>query len=352
MKKVLIIFMIMFALSSCSAPPENNTNQSNQNVQNNTSPAYTIKDFYPFNENIRMKYAGKGNEYAEKDVYVDYISGDRIQLRIINPGTTVAQVIENKEGELRLISSTGEFYYRENIINSTPSKPQDILLKEPIKVGNSWALPDGRKRTITNMNADIQTPSGSYKGIEVTTEGDTYKTYDYYVQNIGLVKSLFKTNDSEVETSLEKIDKSAVVQQTIKFYYPDFNNNRLVFIRDKVSFKTNDDPIKIFEDHLKNPPDKNISRIMSPKTKINKLYLNSEEYKVYIDFSKEFITEMNAGSSLEAMILDSVADTFADYYNVDKVYISIDGKPYASGHFEFGPKDSIYVNYKNVVEYK
>lgn len=349
MKKLIIACLTLLMLTSCSTPPKENTLKKDQT---SSISSYKIKDFFPFNENIRMKYAGKGNEFAEKDVYVDYIEDSKIQLRVVNPGTTVAQVIENKDGELRLLLSREEFYYRENILNASSSKPYEVLLKEPIAKGTTWTLSDGRKRTISSTDADISTPSGSYKGLEVLTEGDNYKNYDYYVKDVGLVKSVYKSNDFEVESSLEKIDKNALVEQTIKFYYPDFLNNKIVFVRDKVSFKTNDDPIKIIEDHLKNPPGKDISKLMSPKTKINKLYLNNEQYKVYVDFTNEFVTEMNAGTSLEGMILDSLANTLGDYYNVDKIYISINGKPYSSGHIELKPDDSLYVNYKNVVEYK
>ena len=41
---------------------------------------------------------------------------------------------------------------------------------EPLKEGTNWELKDSRIRTITNMAADVSTPSGNYKAIEVTTK--------------------------------------------------------------------------------------------------------------------------------------------------------------------------------------
>lgn len=53
---------------------------------------------------------------------------------------------------------------------------------------------------------------------------------------------------------------------------------------------------------------------------------------VYLDFSKELVSEMNAGSAYETMILQCITNTIGIYYGVHKVYITIEGKSYESGH--------------------
>jgi hypothetical protein len=224
MKRLFLLLLCVLLVSSCKGPVTNNTTTP---TPTNT-PTLTIKDYYPFAADRRMKYEGKGMEYAEKDVYVDYIKDNRMQIRSINPGTTAAQVLENENGELRLIASEGEFYFREDIIDRENKKPE-ILIKEPILVGNSWQTNDNRKRYISGIDVEVETPSGKYKALEITTEGQDYTNKDYYAKDIGFVKSVFKANDSTIETSLEKLQENIPVIQTIKFYYPDFNNNRLVF---------------------------------------------------------------------------------------------------------------------------
>jgi hypothetical protein len=47
-----------------------------------------------------------------------------------------------------------------------------------------------------------------------------------------------------------------------------------------------------------------------------------------------------------------VTNTLGNYYNVDKVYISIDGAPYNSGHVQMSEKDNFYIDYNNISEYK
>ncbi|MCX7904418.1 MAG: GerMN domain-containing protein [Caloramator sp.] len=345
MKKIFVVlFLSLFLISCAQKMPSPNQN-------NEPSKKYTVKDYFPLVADRRMKYQGIGNEYAEKDVYVDFIKDNRIQLRVINPGTTLAQVYEIKDGELRLIKSQEEFYYMDNIIDSQNQDPE-ILLKEPIEVGTAWTTKEGNKRYISNLEKEIVTPYGSFKALEVTTEGKDYKTYDYYVLNVGHVKSVFEYNDNKIETTLEKIEENASVIQTVKFYYADFENDRIAYIKQKLEFKTNDTIIEKLDSFLRTSPKKGLTKILGPNSKINSLSLIPNENKVYIDLSKEFVSDMNAGSSLEAMIIQSLVNTLGDYYNVDKVYISLDGKPYESGHIAIGKDEYFKVDYSNIIELK
>lgn len=347
MKRLLLVFFILsvFLFPAC--------NKDSQSVSEEkpAEPTYRISDYYPFLENTRLEYEGSGNEYAEQTVYIDFTDKDRMQLRVINPGTTLGRVLENKDGELRILLNRGEFYYRENILYAASSKPE-TLLKEPLVKGTEWKLEDGRRRFISGIDVKISTPSGDYKALEVTTEGGDYTNMDYYVRGIGHVLSRYKSGESEITTSLKSIQKSVRLDQTVKFYYPDFMKDRVVFIKEKISLKTNEDINKIFEEHFKNPPSKDLSSLISSNTKILKLSFNPSENKVYINFSKELVTEMNAGTTLEGMLIQSITNTLGDYFNVDKVFISIEGKPYESGHILLNSSESFFVDYKNVSEYK
>jgi PBP1b-binding outer membrane lipoprotein LpoB len=346
MKKIFATIFLIMLLVSCSSAPNSSGNPPAVETQQ-----MTIKDYFPSTENVRAKYQGIGNEYAEKEVFVDYVKNDRVQLRVITPGTILAQVYEIKNGELKLITSREEFYYREDL-TQVENTNGEIILKEPLVKGTSWTLADGRKRHISNVDVEVTTPSGKYKALEVTTEGNDSSTLDYYAANIGLVKSLFIANDAKVETILEKLEQNAVYTQTLKVYYPDFNNGRIIYKDNSVSLKTNDNIIGFIENHLKTSPDKDIVNPISQNTKINKLYLDNIEGKVVVDFSKELINEMNAGSGLEADIVQSIVNTLGNYYTVDKVYISVEGNPYESGHISINQNEVFYVDYNNSHEYK
>lgn len=350
MKKLFFIISLLFTLvllNGCT----NNKNEIKPPIEEakpqETKQLLTIQD-YSLKEDTNYFYQGEGNEYASYNVNVDYIEGNRLQIRSNNGGTEMVKVLENKDGELTLVFTRAETYYRENLIQS-PANYSEILLKEPLEIGTSWTLADGRKRSITNLEAEVTTPLGTYKSLEVTTEGKDNKTQDYYAPNIGLVKSIFNSEGLVVSSSLSKLEKNAPLTQTVKFFYPNSNDDKLYYLNKELSFKTNDLTKVVFEKAFKELPKGNISKVFGPNVKIKSLYLNKDNM-VYVDFSKEFISEMNAGAGYETLILQSITNTLGNYYWVDKVYITVEGSPYVSGHYMMKKGEFFKVDLKNSVE--
>lgn len=345
------MFALLIALATLCSCSNNNVSkapvQTNQSVTETTgqiikertpSPskeiatiaAHTIKDYYVYKENTKYTYEGKGNEYASYNISVEYISGSRVQIRTRNGGSETVKVLENKGNELTVVLSRGECYYREDLTRS-PETKGEILLKEPLVKGTTWYLSDKRKRFISNIDVQVTTPLGSYKALEVITEGKDDKIIDYYAPAVGLIKSVFTSNGSEISSTLSKIENNVPLTQTVNFYYPNINEDKIYFVAKQLSFKTNDITKQHFEKAFKELPNVNFAKVLGPDTKINSLYMNTDNM-VYLDFSKEMISQMNAGSGYEAMILQSITNTIGSYYGVDKVYITVDGKPYSSGH--------------------
>lgn len=360
---ILIVFIIMltgcdsiknFMNSNENSKPNTDSNISNElpsgvgdtnNNNNNNTTSYTIKDFYPFKENTKYEYIGKGNEYAAFQIYVDYIKNNRIQLRKNNGGTEIVNVLEYKDNALKLIFSKEECYYREDFTTKASNK-DEILLKEPLVKGTTWTLSDGRKRYISNVDVSITTLQGNYKALEVTTEDNTQKTLDYYVLNTGLVQTIYNPSNNEVKSSLNKITPNSTLTQNIKFYYPDVNSGTLYYTEKKLSFKTNDFTKQAFEKIFKEAPSKDLSKLLGPDVKIKSLYLNGNT--VYVDFTNDLVKEMNAGTGTEALILQCITNTLGDYYKTSKVYITIENEPYSSGHIIMKKGEAFTVNTKNV----
>ena len=354
MKKSICVFMTVVILSvlltGCGEQVKSNNNNTNleseSNLQTKDSAVITkIKNYYPFQKNVRYLYSGNGNEYATYSVYVDYLSESRQQVRVNNGGTETVKVFENKEGELRLILAKGECYYRENFTSQINDKPE-ILLKEPLTKGNSWTLPDGNKRSITNVKVPINTPLGSFNCLEVTTQRNESIVKDYYAVNIGLVKTSFISNGTEVSSTLSKIDKDMMLVQTVKFYYPNIIDSINYITNKELSFATNNITKKVFEENFKEASSKGVGALISPNTKIKSLYLNKDNM-VYLDLSKEFTEEMNVGAGYEGQILQCITNTLGDYYMVKKVYITVEGMPYSSGHILMKKGEAFIVDYKN-----
>jgi hypothetical protein len=352
---VILVLVTFVLLTGCSKnltskikdPVSTGNSEIKDNNSKDTENTSNIENYYPFEENVKYTYSGVGNEYAAYSVYVDYLKDDRQQIRVNNGGTEMVKVLQIKNGELKLVYSKGESYYREDVTSKVNDK-SEVLLKEPLTKGNSWTLLDGSTRSITNVKVSIKTPLGSYECIEVTTVRKESTVKDYYAVNIGLVKTLFidKETATEVISSLSKIDKNVALTQTVKFYYPN-GNDSINYITNKVlSFNTNDVSRKIFEKHFKETPSKDVGVLISTNTTIKSLYLNKDNI-VYVDFSKEFIEEMNAGSGYESQILTCITNTLGDYYMVQKVYITVEGNPYSSGHILMKKGEAFIVDYKN-----
>jgi spore germination protein GerM len=355
---LLLLFLTFALLTGCSngptskvTPPENTGNSKSQNNSSKeTVVTAKIGDYYPFKEGIKYTYAGEGNEYATYSVFVDYLRGNRQQIRVNNGGTETVQVLENSDGELRRIYSNGEIYYREDV--TSKSNKNDVLLKEPLTKGNSWTLSDGSKRSITNLKVTIKTPLASYECLEVTTvrKENTNKNKEYYAPNIGLVKTIFTgEKDYEVSSSLSKMENNVPFVQSVKFYHPNGNDSFNYISEKTLSFNTNDITKKEFENYFKEAPNKNEGKLISANTKIKSLYLNKDNM-VYVDFSKEFTQEMNAGSGYESQILQCITNTLGDYYMVKKVYITVEGDPYSSGHILMKKGEAFVVDHKNTKE--
>lgn len=301
----------------------------------------TAKDYFPILDNVHYYYEGSGNEYASYDVYIDYTSETKVQQRTNNGGTEAVSVVEIADDKVSEVFFRGETYYRENFLDST--NKVEILIQGPIVVGTTWVLGEGLSREITNLAVDIETPSGDYQALEITTTSADYTTVDYYVKDVGLVKTVFTAGGDEISSTLATIEQNAVLTQNIAFYYPNINDDLLYYKTMAVEFSTNDITGDILSGAYKANVPANTGGVLSANTKINSLSLN-EDGMVYLDLSSEYLSEMNAGAGYESMMLQCVANTFGGYCNVDKVLLTIDGNLYESGHIALADGEYLTVD--------
>ena len=305
--------------------------------------AGTAADYYPTAENTHYVYQGEGNEYASYDVYIDYTSETRVQQRLNNGGTVLSRVVEIADGKISCVYSQEESYYRENSLLKSDGR-QEVLLMDPVKTGTTWTLIDGSVCTITGTNVSIETPSGTYSAVAVeTVYSSGGKTVEYYAKGVGLVKMVSTGEGYEVTSSLSEIQKDVPFTQTVRFYYPDGNDGKIYYKDLELSFKTNDVTRTALENAYKQQFEGRPGTVFSENTKINNLYLN-DDGMVYIDLSREFLTEMNAGSGYETQILQCVANTFGSYYGAGKVILTIDSGLYESGHIKLNQGEYLTVD--------
>lgn len=311
-----------------------------------TSSELTIKDYYPFLKNTDSYYVGEGNEYASYHMYTDYIdeSTNRAQIRINNGGSETVQIVQIKDGKLSIVNSQEETYYRDNMLDKTnPEYKENVLLMEPLVKGTSWTLSDGRKRSVTGENVPITTSLGKYDALEVTTEEENGSTIEYYVKDMGLVYKVTDLGDTKISSTLSERKTDTPFAQKMNIYHWNLDEKMK---KDEITLElyTNDITRTKLEEYFKSGNLDN-QALISTNTKINSMYLGTDHI-AYVDFSKEFIDEMNAGAGYETQILQCITNTVGNYYGVEDVYITVDGKPYESGHIALNKGETFKVDYQ------
>lgn len=358
MKRILLFLLAAFMVAfvpACGRQDNDGTTTTSDTTQSPTQDTseetttqmpgeeHDLAEYYPFLSNVRYTYRGEGNEYASYTLQIDLHNESRVQTRVNNGGTETVNVIEIGDGKISKIFSRSECYYREGFLSKNPSM-EDVLLKEPLVKGTEWTAADGSRRYISETDMEITTPAGTYLTIEVITEREGDVNRDYYAPQVGLLKSVWESDEGYVVTStLSEIAMNHPLVQNIRFYYPNGNVDGLFYIDREISFITNDITRIVLQNTFKNLPEGDVAPVLTENTKINWLYLNADGM-LYVDFSKELVNEMNAGTSYESLILASITNTLGEYYGVQKVYITVEGAPYSSGHIEMGRGEAFEVD--------
>ena len=309
-------------------------------------PEATINDYFPFDENVKMVYEGQGNEFASYTTYVDYINGDKIQIRVNNGGSENVNILQNTGGALTEINSWGGDVYYKVDWTGEAATTSTIILKEPLVEGTKWDLSDGSQREITGLTVAIETPYGSFEALEVTTTKDGQLIRkQYYALGIGFVKSIFFGEEEEISSSLKEMIVGGGYDFEVRSYnffvtYADILSN---FDDKTVTLKTGEGIKDFLEAEFTE------GGLISENTVVNNVWHSPGSDVANIDFSEEFLSEMNSGSTQESGVLNSVANTVGNYFQVQKVIITMDGSPYSSGHILMKEGEAFDTTYQIVV---
>lgn len=355
MKKIAWILAVLLMLGGCSAPaaetatpkaaasPSPKVETPAAEPTNIPTPETTpgptgtedgeLAGYFPFLADTTLVYSGEGSEYTDEQVFFDFISGNRAQMRCIGTGTTSVSVLEKADGKLERIYFRGESYGLENKLDVT-AESREIVLQEPLEVGTSWSVDSqgaGSTFEITGKDVEITTAAGTFETLEVTRteEGATEKSY--YAKGLGLVKTLYESGEMTVTKELVEIVEGGRTEE-LYVTYPDVTHNQYKDEKRTVEVTTNERPEAMLEALFKHPSDAGLAALMGEDAVINSVTVSAEEGRIRIDFSKSFVSSMNAGAGVENMILQSIAYTLSSYYGYPEVKITLDGENYESGH--------------------
>lgn len=329
--------------TSASAP----TTQESLTPTESTNPGggpYTLTDYFPLTADVFCDYGGSGNEYVPMQVWVEYAGADFIQLSEDNGGTQVHKLYRVRDGQVQLVNSVAELYVREDLRWRPEADEPEVLLQEPLEVGTTWLVRD-KHRWISAVDVRTTTPAGTFYTLEVTTEGDGVVSRQYYAPGIGLVR-LEITGDYEISQWLQERRAPKARVMPLQLYYGRLTqtDSEVVTQTLEVQYRTNIGLREQLQRYFREPAVPDMPPLISANTVINKLAFDPETGIATIDFSPELVTEMNAGSTFEAVIIRCLVNTVGHAYGTDKVIITLNGQPYESGHIALGPGEYFGVN--------
>jgi len=338
LKKIFLVITTILVLSLFFAGCTTKKNQST--VDEMTKEEIKVTDYFPVSENLYWEYEGIGNEFAGGRVDVEFIEGNRVQFSHDNGGTVVAEVFEVSNEGVKVINSIEESYYRINYLAEEPTY-EEYYLKSPLKEKVSWQ--DGSiVWTIESLNEKVEVPAGKFICIKVVGKSKDFVLERYFAKGVGLVKQRFVSDNMTVEDNLSKFGDAekdnCLPAKELTIYYPSENADKMLEDRVVEKFKTGETLAERITEILKDEK----YRVLSKNTQL--LDIKREESVLRLNFSKELITEMNAGSGYEALLIDSIVNTYGYNFGVEGVILNAEGKGYESGHFVFGKDEVLKVN--------
>lgn len=331
---VCVLFLSMILMIACSSKED----LSSEVVTHLKD--VEISEYFPFHPDTILTYEGKGSEYADQVVFFDYQEDSKIQRRVQTTGTTMGQVIQVEDEKIVISNEQEEFYSFFPLLRETPNS-SEVLLMKPLSVGTEWKLDDGRKRSITKVQAQISVPYGDFEAIEVTTELEDAVHRSYYVKGIGFVKGILESENGvePITTVLVSMEENASWETNLRVYFPEWEEQQSVYKDFTVSLATNESIEAVLTKYLQQQPDMNTAAaVLQENIVIQNIERKPEEHLVKVDFNSELI-EVGMGSDFESQMLQCIVNTVGEYYGVNRVLITVEGGPYETGHYYLGPDD-------------
>lgn len=161
------------------------------------------------------------------------------------------------------------------------------------------------------------------------------------------VVNSYNTNKRQTKIIIEDNKQE---QQTKKFkvYYVTLGDKNKLISRDVEidNYIPNNDNELIKQELLKLEKG-GIKAAINTATKINTIAINQLDKIATVDLNHAYMDYMhNSGSNLESLTIQALVDTIGSFYNVEKVIITVNGKPYESGHIKLNEGEYFSVSNK------
>lgn len=323
--------------------------------------SYGKGDFFP-TEDFLLTYVTKdgGQEESFVEYRRDRSDGEYVQRRsIFTREGSAAPYVDvysmKKDGIYLSYERKNVGYCYDFTGRAQNNSSQELILPDKIEEGAHWDV-EGGQSTITSIDKLVKLPVGELRTVEVTTQyEDGLSRRILFYSGVGIVACYEMDAQGNITESTELLDYEGGRnnKQRMYLYFADRAEPAVIkYVWLDISYTTNQSMENVFRDALQRRLGDTLVSL-GKDVSIRKISL--DQGSVRVDFSSEMsqmVRDAELWPELEVSLLRALANTFGSYYQVEKVYLDIDGVPYSSRSVQLLDDEYIETNYDRVQRYE
>lgn len=159
-------------------------------------------------------------------------------------------------------------------------------------------------------------------------------------------------NNSSKNDAINKENNNTtpeIINDNAKIYYYDVVNDKIVYTNKTIEIKDKAVATALVNE-LKKAPNDEVTSAISTDISLISADVDKDKDCITLNFSSNFVKAQNLGGGAESSTLKAICNTFGDYFNVKNVIITLEDKPYSSGHILMKDGEAFKVDLSNTVE--
>lgn len=182
----------------------------------------------------------------------------------------------------------------------------------------------------------------------------TDESSDNDTNNNDSLKNDNKTNNTN-DTSSKKEDtssknESSSTEKEVRIFYYNIESDKIIYTNKKVEVKDGALANAILNTY-KGSLDNSCLSGLPDNVTIKSAKLDKDKDLLTVNFGDTFVNTLGYGAGIESSILQSVVNSLGYNFGVSNVYITVNGKPYSSGHIVQKENEAFKVKYDGCAEY-